>query len=169
MKINVSAVFLLISIFGRTQNSPKYSLESNVLGTRQSIVHSLSLQISYNKLLFELALGYELGRAVQYRYLSPNLMLGFGHQLMQQKKMDLFLKSSFLRQWRQFPSNKSLVSNGLYFGYSYVYGRRIKFIQSLQLGILHNQAASGLSIVTHDFLISFGVRYLFQKNNILEK
>jgi hypothetical protein len=132
-----------------------------VLGTRQSLVNYIDYGLQFKKYRAELAFGYELGRAVQYQHFAPALGFGLGFELMSQEKLHLDLKSNFLCQRNQYPSNSSIVSRSVYMGYELRLGQKIQFSQRLSLGLLHNEALSGYNKLIHDFLFSCGVHYCF--------
>jgi hypothetical protein len=132
-----------------------------VFGTRKSLVNYLDYGLGFQKFSLELALGYELGRALQYRHFAPAMSLGLACNIVEQEKIHLDLKSNFLFQRNQYPSNNSLVSRSFYLGYELRLGNKIQFSQRLLLGVLHNQALSGYSKLSHDFMFSAGVHYYF--------
>lgn len=143
------------------QNTWNQRVGFGVFGTRQSLVNYLDYGFSVNQYRAELGLGYELGRAVQYKHFAPAFLLGLAYQFVDHDKIKMDFKTRFLRQYKQYPSNNSLVSNSLYLGYELRVGNKIQFSQALMLGFLNNEALSGYNKLTHDFLISVGVHYVF--------
>jgi hypothetical protein len=160
---NKFLVFFFVLLFTQMAQGQTWSHKAGigVLGTRQSLVNYLDYGLQYNKYRAELALGYELGRAVQYRHFAPTFGFGLGIELMHQQKLFLDLKTDFLCQRNQYPSNSAIVSRSLYTGYELRIGEKIQFSQRLSLGLLHNEALSGYNKLIHDFLFSCGVHYCF--------
>lgn len=163
MRKIIFGILLIIFVFSNlsAQNEWNQRLGLGVFGTRQSLVNYLDYGVSLNQYRVELGLGYELGRAVQYKHFAPAFLLGLAYQFVENDKIKMDFKTRFLRQYKQYPSNSSLVSNSLYVGYELRVGNKIQFSQALMLGFLNNEALSGYSKLTHDFLISVGVHYVF--------
>jgi hypothetical protein len=159
----IFGILLIIFVFSNlsAQNAWNQRLGLGVFGTRQSLVNYLDYGISLNQYRAELGLGYELGRALQYKHFAPAFLLGLAYQFVENDKIKMDFKTRFLRQYKQYPSNSSLVSNSLYVGYELRVGNKIQFSQALMLGFLNNEALSGYNKLTHDFLISVGVHYVF--------
>ena len=163
MRQVIFGILLIIFVFSNlsAQNAWNQRLGLGVFGTRQSLVNYLDYGISLNQYRAELGLGYELGRALQYKHFAPAFLLGLAYQFVENDKIKMDFKTRFLRQYKQYPSNSSLVSNSLYVGYELRVGNKIQFSQALMLGFLNNEALSGYNKLTHDFLISVGVHYVF--------
>jgi hypothetical protein len=162
---SIFGILFIVFFFSNltAQNAWNQRLGFGVFGTRQSVVNYLDYGVSLNKYRVELGLGYELGRAVQYKHFAPAFLLGLAYQFVENDKIKMDFKTRFLRQYRQYPSNSSLFSNGLYLGYELRVGNKIQFSQALMLGFLNNEALSGYNKLTHDFQISVGVHYVFYK------
>lgn len=163
MRQIIFGILLIILVFSNlsAQNAWNQRLGLGVFGTRQSLVNYLDYGFSLNQYRAELGLGYELGRAVQYKHFAPAFLLGLAYQFVANDKIKMDFKTRFLRQYKQYPSNSSLVSNSLYLGYELRVGNKIQFSQALMLGFLNNEALSGYNKLTHDFQISVGVHYVF--------
>ena len=153
------------SNFSNAQKPWTHQLGFGVLGTRQSLVNYLDYGFQFKKYRAEIAFGYDLGRLVQYQHFAPSVSLGFAHQLIDSEKTKVDFKTHFLNQRNMYPSNNSLVLNGLYAGYELRIGSRIQFSQRLLIGLTHSQALSGYSKMTHDFILSAGVNYVFANKN----
>ena len=165
MRQIIFGILLIIFVFSNlsAQKSWNHRLGLGVFGTRQSLVNYLDYGFSLNQYRAELGLGYELGRAVQYKHFAPAFLLGLAYQFVENDKIKMDFKTRFLRQYKQYPSNSSLVSNSLYVGYELRVGNKIQFSQALMLGFLNNEVLSGYNKLTHDFQISVGVHYVFYK------
>ena len=148
----------LTCAFGQSRS---HSAGIGFFGTRQSLVNFLNYELQFKQYRGELAFGYELGRAVQYQHFAPSIGLGLAYEIISQDKVHIDLKSNFLCQRNQYPSNNSIVSRSFYLGYELRLGQRIQFSQRILLGVLHNQALSGYNKLVHDFMISGGIHYHF--------
>lgn len=162
----LAMAFLMLTNFTASfgQSSGTHRLGLGLFGTRKSIVNYVDYGFKYQLFSVELAFGYELGRLLQYRHLAPSLGFGTGYSIVSQEKIHLDLKSNFLCQRNQYPSNSSLVSRSMYVGYELKIGKKIQFSQRLALGIMHNEALSGYNKLSHDFMISAGINYMFLRN-----